>query len=494
MRALVDVLRLMKRFVVFLLVTVSLACAEAAADPPIVGVTPTLPALLVCMREANPRVRAQTDRVAAAGYDAVAVDGFYDTTLSAAAGLAEGAMRTPGSILPGVAPAEAWVTEVTATRPLRQGFLLKASLARWDSFGGGAAINDSATIAGAALEKPLLRDRGFARQRLEREAAQQGVEIAQAWRQVVWQDTCHAMTHAYVDWLAAHAEMTESIAASGRVARLLHETETRVRLDATPSYQLASARMEVAFRQDDLHRAQAALLATRIRLAELAGGVLPADVLRPPEADELRRWADACASTGRSAPFTLQIPERPEWRMAATAAAQADTLVRRAREDLKADLSIFGGVGWRLNNVPGSRRDSDMAWEAGIVWRSPLGYDSEKALAAARAADASASRSDLAATISAVVAEFERARTSFESACERLASIDRAVEEARASLEAESERLRLGEGRSRLVLDAQKDLSAANRSANTVAAQTIRAYTDQARAAGISFASFRATP
>ncbi len=486
----------MKRFVVVVAFVALAACTVPAADPPppVLGVTPTLPALLARVREANPQVRAQTDRVAAAGYDAAAVEGFFDTTLSAASGLAEGAMRTPGSILPGVAPTEAWVTEATAARPLRQGVWLRGSLARWDSLGGGAADNDSGTVAGAALEKPLLRDRGFALQRLEREAARQGVEVAQASRQTVWQDTCHAVTLAYVDWLDAHAEQVESLAASGRVARLLAETESRVALDATPSYQLASARMEVAFRQDDLHRAQAALGAARIRLVELAGGDLPLDALPPPEADELRRWADACARAGRDTPFALHVPERPEWRAAAAAAAQADTLVRRAREDLKADLSLFGGVGWRLDDEPGRRGDSDLAWEAGVVWRSPLGHDAEKARAAAREADACASRAVLAATITAVAAEFERARTAFESACSRLASIDRAVEEARASLDAEVERFRLGEGRSRLVLDAQKDLSAANRSANAAAAQTIRAYADQARAAGVPFAPFHATP
>ena len=92
------------------------------------------------------------------------------------------------------------------------------------------------------------------------------------------------------------------------------------------------------------------------------------------------------------------------------------------------------------------------------------------------------------------MAEYQRAQTLFVAACRRLASVDRAVEEAQGSLDAESERFRLGEGRSRLVLDAQKDLSAANRSANAAAAQVIRAFINKSYAAGIPFMDFRAAP
>jgi len=462
--------------------------AHGANDAaPTVHVPPTVSNLFARARPANPRLRAQTAQVEAADHDAAAVDGFYDTALSAASGFSEGPLRTPGSGLPGVAPADSWVTEATVVRPLRQGLRLRGSLARWDSISGGAADNASASVAGVSVEQPLLRDRGFATQRLDAETATLRAEEARAWRAAAWQDTCHAITRAYGDWLAAHAELAESLTASGRVARLLEETEARVRLETTPAYQLASARMEVAFRQDELQQARAALQSARIRLEEWVGEALPEGVIPSPSPGELRGWAEACATAGRESPVVLVIPDRPEWRAASASAARADTRVRRAREDLKSDLSLVAGVGLRLNNPPGAHADGDLAWEGGIVWRSPLGFNAERARAAAREADARAARADLAVIANAAAAEYARAQTVFASACVRLESVDRAVDAARASLDAESDRFRLGEGRSRLVLDAQKDLSAATRRANAAAAETIRAFTDLIRAAGVSF-------
>lgn len=486
----------MNRSVVAALLTILGAVAVLAAEEtlPFLGVTPTLSALIARVRDTSPQVRAEFDRVAAAQYSVAEVDGFYDTSVSAASGFTDGPMRTPVSILPGLAPSDSWMTELSAHRPLRQGINLNASVARWDAISGGSTDNDSGTVAALAAEKPLLRDRDFATQRLDREGASQGVEVAHAWRLAVWQDTCHAVTRAYVDWLAAHAEFTVSLAASGRVDRLLQETDARVKLNATPAYQLASARMEVAFRQDELYQAQASLLTARIRLEEIVGGPLPKKDLPDPDENELRTWADACAKAGTTAPFALAISDRPEWQAAAAAAAQADTYVRRAREDLKSDLSLFAGVGWRLNNGSSRHTDNDFAWEAGVVWRRPLGYTAERARVSAREAEASAARAGVTATAITATAEYARACALFDSACKRLTSVDLAVEKARASLDAESARFQLGEGRSRLVLDAQKDLSAANRSANAAAALTIRAYTDQVRAAGISFAPLHHNP
>lgn len=488
---------LMKAIFVVTVAMVFTAQAATAADAklPVLGVTGTLPALLELVRDGNPSLRSQSDRVAAAAYEVEAVDGFFDTTISAAAGFAEGAMRTPGSLLPSITPDKSWVTEAALERPLRHGGVkLRASVGRWDSIGGGEIDNNSGTIAGAVIEKPLWRDRDFAMQRLEREAAQHGVDVAQARRLIVWQDTCHNMGVAYVDWLAACAEMKESQAAYGRVAQLLQETEKRVELDTTPAYQLAPARMEVAFSQDALYQAQAALDAARIKIMEVAGGSLPPDYLPEPAESELRDWADACARVAGDLPLGLDITVRHEWRAASAETMKHGALVRRSREEMKSDLSLFGGAGWRLNNQPSTRGDSDFGWEAGIVWRRPWGFAAEKATTAAREAEANAAQAELAAVITEIEAEFSRATTALEAACRRLEWVDRAVEAARNNLEAEAERFRLGEGRSRLVLDAQKDLTTANRSANAAAAQTIRAYINQARAAGIDFLPFKATP
>ncbi len=59
------------------------------------------------------------------------------------------------------------------------------------------------------------------------------------------------------------------------------------------------------------------------------------------------------------------------------------------------------------------------------------------------------------------------------------------MEDARRALVAEEQRLSLGEGRSRNVLDAQKDLTTAERRANAAAYDLILAYTDLLAAFGV---------
>jgi outer membrane protein TolC len=78
---------------------------------------------------------------------------------------------------------------------------------------------------------------------------------------------------------------------------------------------------------------------------------------------------------------------------------------------------------------------------------------------------------------------------SLAAARDRLDIVDRAVGEARRALDAESERMRLGEGRSRNVLDAQKDLTTAERRANQAALDTVLAILDLLHAAGVPLLS-----
>ena len=88
-----------------------------------------------------------------------------------------------------------------------------------------------------------------------------------------------------------------------------------------------------------------------------------------------------------------------------------------------------------------------------------------------------------------IAAEQARARAVLAAARDRLGMVDQAVGEAQRALAAEEQRLALGEGRSRNVLDAQKDLTDAERRANVAALDMIVAFTQMLHAAGVPLLS-----
>jgi outer membrane protein TolC len=83
-----------------------------------------------------------------------------------------------------------------------------------------------------------------------------------------------------------------------------------------------------------------------------------------------------------------------------------------------------------------------------------------------------------------LTADLAAAHRDFTGSGERLNEITIAVEQARRTLEAEAERFRLGEGRSRNVLDAQNDLTKAYRARNTIVAALMKAHSDFMFASG----------
>jgi outer membrane protein TolC len=450
-----------------------------------VSLPDALTRLLQTAHTVNPRVQAEDARVASERHRAASLDGFYDPRLEAAAGWLNGPVAVPGTLLP-TPPDDALAAQGSLTVPLDPGARLITSLTRWDSLAGGSNTA-TRSVAALTVEVPLLRDRGFLMQTLRTEAAASRVRAADAECAAVWRDTCYHVIRAYADWLRARGELDEASSATSRVMRLLAETEERVRLQVTPAYQVHAARMEVAFRAEEVCQAEAGLVDARVRLEEAVGAPLPADLTAAPNA--LCAWAAACATTGVAfARARDGGMNRPELRAAAERATEADTLTRLAREDGHDDVTFQASVGWTVDDsdTDGQTRTAS-GWQAAVIWRRPLGFRAETATLAARAADAEAARHDLQALRIAIDAEIARARAAWQAGCERLTLVDIAVKEARNALDAEEDRFRLGDGRSRNVLDSQKDLTAAARRVYAAAAETVRAYADLVRATGAPF-------
>lgn len=90
--------------------------------------------------------------------------------------------------------------------------------------------------------------------------------------------------------------------------------------------------------------------------------------------------------------------------------------------------------------------------------------------------------------------EAEVARREYDAAGERLRWIGAAADSARAALAAEEERFRLGEGTSRHVLDAQKDLTDVLKRRNEILADALRARARYRAACGATGDPFRKEP
>jgi outer membrane protein TolC len=463
--------------------------AAGVASPTASSPGTNLACLLDIAGRSNPRVLAAGRRIDAATARALSLDGLYDPVLHATAGRADTPARAARSPLPATPAFGVLAAEGGFSAAVRGGARLDATLTRWQALDRSDG-DDFHDAAGVGLDVPLVRDRGFRSQDWRVDAAARAVDAARARAEAEWQDTCREVTRAYADWLLALAERTESERALGRVTNLLAEAEERERLAVIPAYQLHTTRMEVSLRREDLRQSLASLQQARLRLAETVGADLPADLAATD--GELQAWAAACAA-GRTGTLARAAAARtddlPELRAAAAEVAAAEARIRLAREDLRPDVSLVAGVGCALDDGPDAGSDdATVGWEVSAVWRRAWERVGERAALDAATADRDAAAADRRTAVVAAVASLGRAREALQSASERLDLVDAAVAEARLSLEAEGERFRLGDGRSRNVLDAQKDLTAAVRRANAAAADTARAFADLVRAAGLPLA------
>ena len=246
--------------------------------------------------------------------------------------------------------------------------------------------------------------------------------------------------------------------------------------------------MEVSFRQEELRQAQAARTNAGHSLAEVLGGLLPEAPTDGPAA--LRAWA-ALGATGDVARLMTLAEPRAELREAAETVRASEQLGRAREEETRASLAFVAGVGYQGEDADGGLgrdhllADERAGIEVALVWSRPFTFDAEQAAVRAQAAETAAARAEQRRIGLEIAAAQAQARASLAAARDRLGLVDRAVEDARRALDAEADRMRLGEGRSRNVLDAQKDLTTAERRANMAALDTILACLDLLHAAGV---------
>lgn len=338
------------------------------------------------------------------------------------------------------------------------------------------------TVLSAQLRIPLNRDRGFILWKLdwqrasaeERAALQQLATVCQALRQEVELEYLILQERLVAQVIAA--------AATVRVEKLLEQAEELVKLQSIPEYQLYPARLEVALRREEEKTYAQAVTLSRNRIAELLGGQPWKGAFIQPDAESLIRLAADATLPADTTVATAMRCRADVLRLREQTTA-AEHRHARNREDLRSDLSVQLQADW-LTDTTGTWLGNDhtlgersLGGQALLVWSRPWNYRSERA----RLRQSQARLDELAENVllleNQVRTEIDNAVSDFGSARDRLSLVAEAVASARQTLAAEEERFRLGEGRSRNVLDAQSDLTNAIRRQSAAAAELLRAAT-----------------
>ena len=437
----------------------------------------------------SPKVKAARHRVEQylARHDEL--EGFTDPAVFAAAGTAERTRGVPGSSGYRSLTNNATELQGGVAMPLQPGAYVSLGAAeRWyDNPEDQDAYYQ--TLVGLRIRIPLGRDRGFLQWDLDRERTLAEWHATVAELTQVLQTLRRDTEKAYLGLQEAHALASVATEAAERFQKLFDEATELVRLKVVPEYQIAPALMELELRRADQVLNQRRTEAARITLHRVVGeDVEVKTVLKP---IELVAWAN---DEGLPKPqdFEAILETRGNYRLilARLQAARADA--RQAEDDQRPDVSLHLGATWQGEHEPlplGNDHitsDKHVGGEVTLVYTRPLGYRAENARRAQKKARVGELNENLRDTAVSVRAELRTGELFFRHAARRLAILSKARDAALTTLKAENERFRLGEGRSRNVLDAQKDLTTINQRLTQTAAELLRARMDYAYATGYS--------
>ncbi len=426
----------------------------------------------------NPRVLAARHELVRLQAERDGVGGFYDADFVAVAGRSEWARLVPGATRAAGLADNAIAASVGIEKPVRPGAYVSFGVGerRLLEPGGGYEFLYQSTL-GARVWVPLARDRRFAVWRAHDRRALEAVNAFSQRLTAVMQEVQHQVELAYIEYLNAGAEVDTASMGVGRAEKLLMEAQDLVRLDVVAEYQLFPARMEVALQQEDLAASRQALRAAGILLAELIGKTGPPPVVVT--AEEFGEWADGGGLEVRSVEEACR--RRGDYREVLARISEAKAALALAKEDMRSDVALTVSAYWQGEDpdtviATGSLLgEEEFGSEMALVWRRPLGFSKERARARAAEAAVAVLQEELRGVCLRIAAELSTARSAFEAAQTRLGLVTAAVEDASQTLVAEEARFRLGEGRSRNVLEAQKDLTAAVRRRSAAAAALLRA-------------------
>lgn len=466
------------------------ACLSAVltrADGYLFGGT-ELESIVALAMENNPEIRA-----AGSIYNKFAADhdfelGFFDPDFSFSAGAARWSRPVPWSSLGAFAEDNAYSGKAGLEFPLLPGAYFSVGVAERYLLEPGADFDSLyQTSAGGGLWVPLARDRGLAQWKAREQAARYRKESARYALLQTVQRVRLSVETAYIDLLRAAAAVEEAEMSAARVASLLSEAKELVALKVVPSYQLHPAKMEVATQKDELVAARHVLEAGILKMSALVGVDVSDRIALEP--DTVLKWASECGNPP-VASIEDVLNERGSYLTIESTAKAVESDIRSAAEKMKSDFGLSMRAVWQgenEDNLLGSDlllSERHLGAEAVVVWRRPLGFKPERAELAANKALLRAVSEEMRGVRLNIELELASARSALKAATERLDAAYAAVSEAEKALMAEDERFKMGEGRSRNVLDAQKDLTTVVRRRNNAAAELLKAFANIRHASG----------
>ncbi|MCK5801969.1 MAG: TolC family protein [Lentisphaeria bacterium] len=471
------------------------------AFSPLLAVDPPAPTLLSLQRElidlqlraaaSNPRLTAACKRVEQALASHEELLDFFDPALYAALGVGRDGSSVPGSTTSFTAT-DSTELEIGIEAPFEPGVYLSVGGAERYLDHDNDADPDRyfQSMLGLALRVPLLRDRNFAQWRFQRSAtlAEHSASIDRLTD--IMQQVRRDVELAYIEVHEAKALYVVGMEATRRFEALLAEARELVRLQVVPEYQLAPATMELALRRSDelsaLERWERALTT----LEKTVGDTKPVQVTAGPEM--LLKLTAHLALPPLSTPEDI-LHRRGVFRAIFSEIDKARAERKRAREDMKDDLEFRVGAMWTGEEATGpfgGQRygiDENFGSAASLVWRRAVGTRGAQARQARQRARIAELKEQLREGLITIKSDLAVNKLRFERTSERLSIVTKAKLSAETTLSAEQERFRLGEGRSRNVLDAQKDLTAVNQRQALAAGALLRAWANLKFIVGYAF-------
>ena len=440
---------------------------------------------------AEARHRLEQERARLGG-----TSGFFDPAVVATAGRGERVRGVPGMSSVSAVGRDATAFEAGVALPVRPGFYFGLGAAeRFLAEPGGDHGHLYQTLVGVQLEVPLLRDRGFREWHDLR--LQTAAELATATAHLldVTQRLRRDVAQAFIGVYEAAATYRVAHEATARFQALLSEAEELVRLKVVPEYQIHPARMEQELRREEELQAQQNQELSALQLEKTVGRPLPGD------ADDtmLVSWA-AELQLPEQRPVSRAIRFRGDCLQIRHERDLANAQLAAARERMRADVSVNVSATWQGEDPHGpfgggrALAGEHVGGQVSLVWRQRVRQRAERADVRRyreRVAELEAQLAELALRVKL---ELAKAGIEFRTARARLKLTDVAAAAARQTLQAEQERFRLGDGRSRYVLDAQKDLTIALQRQTRIAAALLRAYSDARHASGYSLTTSVLTP
>lgn len=442
--------------------------------------------------QSNPGIQAGRQRVEQSRLKHSEIEEFLDPTVYAGGGRTQRHRALPLSASSYRSLADnMWSAEAGVQVPVKGGAYLNA---------GGALRQTIESrdyderlfqhLVGVQLSVPLLKDRGFALLGYRKSIAV--AEHAQSMSELLAQ--CQALSHdielAYIDAMELKLNAGIKRLAVQRFEKFREEAKMLAEMKTVAQYEVSTTTIELQIGKDDCEIAENQFRLALKKLELLIGDGKPVTLKEAPQSLEvtalslppLQKCDLEAALTSRGDAAALRESQKA-----------AELTLQQQQEEDKDEIFLNAGLTYQGEGkdypTQDHRRLSDQHWggEVTLVWTRPLwkqGGEARQARFRARIRELGASYEARRLEIESLMSQASLAITSAEL---RLELTRQGIKAAEDTVRAEQERFKNGEGSSKAVLDAQKNLNAILLRLTAAYAALLRARADYTYATGYHF-------